>query len=73
MHCKVGLPAGSKYKPGRQPGSPTGRYTAAGQSTGEEEKKIQLVDGNVMKRQVAEISDVGAFKATHAALHKIET
>lgn len=33
----------------------------------EEEKKIQLVDGNVEERQVAKESDEGAFKVTHAA------
>lgn len=48
-----GLPAGSRYTPGRQPGPPTGRCTAAGQNTAEEKKKIQLVDGNVVKEQVA--------------------
>lgn len=54
-----GLPVGSRYKPGHQPGLPTGRYTGAGQNTGEEEKKIQLVEGNVVERQVAEESDEG--------------
>lgn len=32
------------------------------------EKKIQLVDGNFMKRQVALKLDVGAFKVTPGAL-----
>lgn len=54
------LPAGSRYKPGRQPGLPTGRYTGAGQNTGEEEKKIQLVEGDVVERLVTEESDEGA-------------
>ena len=70
MHCKttfgytffpffIGpkgiLPAGSRYKPGPRPGSPTGRYTAAGQSTVDTpaERKMQLVDPSVMKQQVA--------------------
>lgn len=35
------LPAGSRYKPGHQPGSPTGRYTAAAQSTGEQRKPVE--------------------------------
>lgn len=39
------LPAGSRRKPGLQPGSPTRRYTAAAQSTEEEKKAGQTGSG----------------------------
>lgn len=45
-----GLPAGSRYKPGRQPGSPTGKCTAAGQNTKKEKERIQSVGGDVMEQ-----------------------
>lgn len=40
ISLEEGLPADSRYKPGCQQGSPTGRYTEAGQSTEDTERDV---------------------------------